>query len=251
MRRPPHWSQSCSGRTHRLVGWARRSPIGPPVTRFSPRRSCANWPSAACCAGSRAHTFRRQMSPRSACLPRCRRPSPRVSTVSTRSETTLSAAAVIGSRFSRDLLDRLGIAPVLDDLLAAELIDQVSFTRAAEFAFRHPLIRTVAYESQLKSDRAQMHRRLAAAIEARDPEAADENAALIAEHLEAAGDLHAAYGWHMRAATWATNRDIAAARLSWERAQRSPTHCPPMTPTGRPCASHRAPCCAGPPGESM
>jgi hypothetical protein len=27
---------------------------------------------------------------------------------------------------------------------------------------------------------------------------AEENAALIAEHLEAAGDLHAAYGWHMR-----------------------------------------------------
>jgi hypothetical protein len=42
---------------------------------------------------------------------------------------------------------------------------------------------------------------------------------LIAEHLQAAGDGHAAYGWHMRAATWATNRDIAAARLSWERAQ--------------------------------
>ncbi len=52
------------------------------------------------------------------------------------------------------------------------------------------------------------------------PASADENAALMAEHLEAAGDLHAAYGWHMRAATWATNRDIAAARRSWERAQR-------------------------------
>ena len=50
--------------------------------------------------------------------------------------------------------------------------------------------------------------------------AVEENAALIAEHLEIAGDLHAAYGWHMRAATWATNRDITAARLSWERAQR-------------------------------
>ena len=50
--------------------------------------------------------------------------------------------------------------------------------------------------------------------------AAEENAALIAEHQEAAGDLHAAYGWHMRAATWATNRDITAARLSWERARR-------------------------------
>ena len=43
---------------------------------------------------------------------------------------------------------------------------------------------------------------------------------MIAEHLEAAGDLHDAYGWHMRAATWATNRDIAAARQSWERAQK-------------------------------
>jgi hypothetical protein len=61
---------------------------------------------------------------------------------------------------------------------------------------------------------------VAVAIESRDPAAADENAALIAEHLEAAGDLHDAYGWHMRAATWATNRNIGAARLSWERAQR-------------------------------
>ena len=93
------------------------------------------------------------------------------------------------------------------------------FTPTAEYAFHHPLIRAVAYESQLKSDRAELHRRLAAAIEAREPESAEENAALIAEHLEAAGDLHAAYGWHMRAATWATNRDIAAARLSWERAR--------------------------------
>ena len=57
--------------------------------------------------------------------------------------------------------------------------------------FHHPLIRTVAYESQLKSDRAELHRRVAAAIESRDPGSADDNAALIAEHLEAAGDLHA------------------------------------------------------------
>ena len=133
---------------------------------------------------------------------------------------TLSAAAVIGSRFSLDLLETLGIDPVLEDLVAAQLVDQVRFTGQPEYVFHHPLIRTVAYESQLKSDRAELHRRVAAAIESRDPAAAEENAALIAEHLEAAGDLHAAYGWHMRAATWATNRDITAARLSWERAQK-------------------------------
>ena len=133
---------------------------------------------------------------------------------------TLSAAAVIGSRFSRDLLETLGIDPVLEDWWAASSSIRSRFTRQPEYVFHHPLIRTVAYESQLKSDRAELHRRLAAAIEARDPASADENAALIAEHLEAAGDVHAAYGWHMRAATWATNRDISAARLSWERAQK-------------------------------
>ena len=106
----------------------------------------------------------------------------------------------------------------MDELARVELVDQVRFTPSAEYAFRHPLIRAVAYESQLKSDRAQLHRRLAAAIEQHDPGSADEKAALIAEHLEAAGDGHPAFGWQMRAATWAANRDIAAARLSWERA---------------------------------
>ena len=56
---------------------------------------------------------------------------------------------------------------MFDELVRAELIDQVRFTPGAEYAFRHPLIRAVAYESQLKSDRAEVHRRLAAAIEER------------------------------------------------------------------------------------
>jgi class 3 adenylate cyclase len=144
----------------------------------------------------------------------------RIDRLDPNAKRTLSAAAVVGSRFDLDLLTVLRVEPVVDDLVAAQLIDQVSFTRQPEYVFHHPLIRTVAYEAQLKSDRAELHRRLAAAIGQREPESAEENAALIAEHLEAAGDLHAAYGWHMRAATWATNRDINAARLSWERAQR-------------------------------
>ena len=144
----------------------------------------------------------------------------RIDRLDLKAKRTLSAAAVIGSRFGLDLLTVLGVEPAVADLLAVQLIDQVSFTRQPEYVFHHPLIRTVAYESQLKSDRAEWHRRVAAAIESRDPAAAEENAALIAEHLEAAGDLHAAYGWHMRAAAWATNRDIATARQSWERAQR-------------------------------
>ena len=80
-------------------------------------------------------------------------------------------------------------------------------------------MRAVAYESQLSATRVQAHTRLAAAIEAHDPAAADDNAALIATHLEAAGELAEAYRWHMRAAEWLRPRDLAAARTQWESAR--------------------------------
>ena len=130
---------------------------------------------------------------------------------------TLNAAAVIGARFDADLLAELIPDVDVAPLIEAELVGQVKFAPNAEYAFRHPLIRTVAYESQLKSVRAQSHRRLAAAIEGH--RRGDENAALIAEHLEAAGDLHAAFDWHMRAGAWSNFRDMRAAQTSWGRAR--------------------------------
>jgi class 3 adenylate cyclase len=144
----------------------------------------------------------------------------RIDRLDPKTKRTLGTAAVVGSRFDLDLLTVLGVEPVVSHLVTAQLIDQVRFTGQPEYVFRHPLIRAVAYEAQLKSDRAELHRRVAAAIESRDPASVDENAALIAEHLEAAGNLHGAFGWHMRAATWARDRDIPAARLSWERAEK-------------------------------
>ncbi len=143
----------------------------------------------------------------------------RVDRLSPAAKRTLSAAAVVGTRFSPGLLAALGIDPVLDELTAGELIDQIGFTPKVEYAFRHPLIRAVAYESQLKSDRAELHRRLADGIQLHAPESVDENAALIAEHLKAAGDLHASFDWYMRAGGWLTLRDLAAARASWRHAR--------------------------------
>lgn len=118
----------------------------------------------------------------------------RIDRLNPAAKRTLNAAAVIGSRFDDQTLTALGIESALADLVRAELIDQTSFSPHSEYAFRHPLIRAVAYESQLKSDRAQLHRRLAGILER-----SDQNAALIAEHLDAAGDLHAVYDWPRRA----------------------------------------------------
>ena len=144
----------------------------------------------------------------------------RIDRLNTAAKRTLYAASVIGARFDAGLLAALGIEAVLEELLGAELIDQVRFTPNTVYAFHHPLIHAVAYESQLKSDRAQWHRRLAATIQESEPGSVEENAALIAEHLEAAGEPREAYGWHMRAGAWAIDRDLGAARVSWERARR-------------------------------
>jgi class 3 adenylate cyclase len=114
---------------------------------------------------------------------------------------TLSAASVIGLEFGVDLLTDLGVEPTLDELVRAELIDQVRFTPRARYAFHHPLIRAVAYESQLKSDRSEWHRRLASVIQTSEPAAVEENAALIAEHLEAAGEPNVAGGGHRRSSS--------------------------------------------------
>lgn len=118
----------------------------------------------------------------------------RIDRLNPAAKRTLNAAAVIGSRFDDQMLTALGIDSALADLVRAELIDQTSFSPRSEYAFRHPLIRAVAYESQLRSDRAQLHRRLAGILER-----TDRNSALIAEHLEAAGDLHTVYDWPRRA----------------------------------------------------
>ena len=142
----------------------------------------------------------------------------RIDRLDAAAKQTLNAAAVIGVRFDEELLAELADGSALPKLLDAELIDQVAFAPRAEFGFRHPLIRRVAYESQLKADRARLHRRLADVIAARGS-LGDENAALIAEHLQGAGDMAAAYDWHMRAGAWLASRDIAGACLSWERAR--------------------------------
>jgi class 3 adenylate cyclase len=147
----------------------------------------------------------------------------RIDRVSRSAKQVLYAAAVVGQRFEPGrlaaLLDGDDRSEAIAELLQVELIDRVTSGPRVEYTFRHPLVRAVAYESQLHSGRVKLHRRLAAAIQEQDPGGLDENAALIAGHLEAAGDLLGAFEWHMRAGGWSAIRDIRAARTSWQRAR--------------------------------
>ena len=144
----------------------------------------------------------------------------RIDRLTATAKQTLNAAAVIGAQFDSELLGSLLDSPDLTPLIEAELVEQVAFTPHATYAFCHPLIQAVAYESQLKAGRSELHRRVAAVMQRTHGGFTGEEAAVVATQYAAAGDLRDAFDWHMQAATWYGARDIRAARKSWQQALR-------------------------------
>ena len=152
IRTPRRCWVSCWGRIPRSGDLAAVIAGGPPGIRFSPRRWCASWCSAGCWPVSAVgYVCRADVADVAVPATVQAAIEARIDRLSAAAKRTLNAASVIGARFGAELLAALGIDAVLDEVLSAELIDQVRFTPHAEYAFRHPLIRAVAYESQLKS----------------------------------------------------------------------------------------------------
>jgi adenylate cyclase len=144
----------------------------------------------------------------------------RIDRLSATAKRTLNAAAVIGAQFDTELLKCLLGAVDVAPLVQASLVEQVGFTPHETYAFCHPLIQAVAYESQLKAGRAELHRRVAAVLQRTYGEFTGQEASIVATQYAAAGDLREAYQWYMQAGTWYGGRDIRAARASWQQAER-------------------------------
>ena len=145
----------------------------------------------------------------------------RIDRLPAEAKAMLNAAAVIGSQFDLETLRLLASSRVdehMAGLVAAELIDQTEFVPEQRFSFHHPLVRAVAYESQLTATRSATHTKLARIIQSR-PGFTDMDAGLVATHLEAAGELADSHHWHMRAAQWLRYRDLPAARSHWKSAR--------------------------------
>ncbi|HSS23729.1 MAG TPA: adenylate/guanylate cyclase domain-containing protein, partial [Mycobacterium sp.] len=144
----------------------------------------------------------------------------RIDRLTVTAKRTLNAAAVIGAQFDTELLESLLDSIDVAPLIEAQLVEQVGFAPHATYAFCHPLIQQVAYESQLKAGRSELHRRVAAVMQRTHGGFTGQEAAIVATQYTAAGDLRDAYDWHMQAATWYGARDIPAARKSWQQAVR-------------------------------
>jgi hypothetical protein len=138
----------------------------------------------------------------------------------------LQTASVIGKTFSEPVLKRVGefpeteLAEALRALIEAEFLYEEALYPEAEYAFKHPLTRDVAYGSQLTERRARVHASIARAIEEVDSAKLGERAALLAYHWEHAGDAREAAKWHRRAAEWVGLNNVAEALRHWGSVQR-------------------------------
>jgi class 3 adenylate cyclase/predicted ATPase len=119
--------------------------------------------------------------------------------------------AAIGRQFSHDLLaavsplDEGRLQGALDQLVDAELVFRRGLPPDAIYTFKHALVQDAAYQSLLKSTRAELHRRIAGALEAHFPTIVEGQPETVAHHYAEAGLPDAAAYW-LRAGELAAGR---------------------------------------------
>jgi class 3 adenylate cyclase/tetratricopeptide (TPR) repeat protein len=133
----------------------------------------------------------------------------RIDRLAPNAKAVLQAASVIGKAVAEPALRRVAtpagaaLTEALDELLAADFLYEAELYPERVFEFRHPLTREVAYGSQLGRQRQAAHAAIAEAMIELNSERHDEQAALIAQHLEQGGEVLEAARWNARAAHWA------------------------------------------------
>lgn len=136
----------------------------------------------------------------------------------------LQIGATIGREFPVSVLAEVTraapgeLAGILGRLSQVELVQGVTSEDGLErFAFRHPLIQEVAYATQLRTRRIELHSAVAKALEQFHFNHLSEYADLIAYHFEAARDFGSAAVYTARAAAWIGTTNSRLALKSWQK----------------------------------
>ena len=120
--------------------------------------------------------------------------------------------AALGREFPYTLLDAVapqGATPLreeLEKLVKAELLYQRGLPPKATYTFKHALVQDTAYQSLLKSQRVELHGRIADALERQFPERFAREPERIARHCEEAGRTDDAIAHYRRAGGLAADR---------------------------------------------
>jgi class 3 adenylate cyclase/tetratricopeptide (TPR) repeat protein len=139
------------------------------------------------------------------------------------SKQLLQVASVVGKEVSAEALglaaglEPEGIDPALEDLIEAGFLFEAELYPQRVLAFRHPLTREVAYNSQLADRRRAAHAAAARATIELEGGRHDELAGLIGHHMAEGGETLEAARWFARAAYWAGHSQPRDALRLWQR----------------------------------
>ena len=147
----------------------------------------------------------------------------RIDGLGPRERHVLQVGSIIGKEFDLAILQTV-VAEEPDVLQAglkrlcdAELLQAGDVVDEPAYRFRHPLLQEVAYTTQLRSRRRELHAAVAQAIERIRIDRTDEYAALVAHHLEEAGERNLAAFHAARAARWIGQMSSAQAMTFWQK----------------------------------
>jgi len=120
--------------------------------------------------------------------------------------------AAIGREFSYELLGAVAgrcareLQEELARLVTAELVFQRGVPPESVYTFKHALVQDAAYTTLLRSDRQQLHTRIAEVVEERFPERVAREPELLAHHFMQARLIERAIGYWLKAGERATER---------------------------------------------
>lgn len=115
---------------------------------------------------------------------------------------TAQLAATVGREFQLDLLSelsRLDRQTIIQSLSRLRDAGLVSGDVESGFQFRHALFQDAAYQSQTRTDRQAVHRRIAEVLQLRGVDLAGGGSEVLARHWTAAGEPETAIGFWNRA----------------------------------------------------
>jgi predicted ATPase/class 3 adenylate cyclase len=120
--------------------------------------------------------------------------------------------AAIGRQFSYALLVSVvrrresELVSALDRLIAAGLLFRQGAPPDTTYLFKHALVQDTAYSTLLRSDRQQLHARIAEVVERSFPERITREPELLAHHLTEAHEIERAIGYWLKAGERAAER---------------------------------------------
>ncbi len=137
---------------------------------------------------------------------------------------TVQIAAAMGREFRYELL--AAVSPKTEWSLREDLHEladcDVVYGRQAvggdAYVFKHSLVRDAAYDTMVRPTRQRVHAQIASVLEGRFATVTQQQPEVLAQHLEAGGDLHRALQW------WHAAADRALRRAAYAEAMQQLEH---------------------------